>query len=183
MLKRLLVPLDGSPQAETALVPALALAKRFAGELLLVRTAWAHSFPGTDPGRAQLQAIEEAKAYLETIATRLRKDGIPVLTAVPYDTPAAGIADQATFRHADLIVMVAPARKGLAALRRPRIIWKVFTHTNAPLLIWKGPAAEGDRPRWLRELGEASALLPEAQDSLRLAEDALPKRSNEGLSQ
>lgn len=158
MFKRLLVPLDGSPRAETALEPALALAQRFKAELLLVRAAKVHPFQGTDPGPAQMKAIEEAKAYLETVATRLRKEGVQVLTSIPYDSPAAGVIDQAAFRRVDLIVMVAPRRKGLEALLHPRIAWKVLTHTNAPMLIWKELAAESDMPHGKREMADASAL-------------------------
>ena len=142
MFKRLLVPLDGSPLAVTALAPAIALAKQFEGELLLVRTAMARTFPGKDPGPAQMKAIEEAKAYLETIANRLRKEGIQILTSTPYDSPAAGIVDQAIFHQVDLIVMVVPGHKGLEALLHPWIAMRVFTHTNASMLVWSGSKAD-----------------------------------------
>ena len=36
MFKHIVVPFDGSPLAETALVPACALARRFHAELLLM---------------------------------------------------------------------------------------------------------------------------------------------------
>lgn len=162
MFHRILVPLDGSPQAETALAPALALAKCFNGEMLLVRTALVHPFPGTHPGPAQMQAIEEAKTYLEAVATRLRKEGVAVMISVPYDSPVAGIIDQAAFRKVDLIVMVASGGKGLAALLHPRIAWKVFAHTNAPLLVWKGSTARGD------------AMLREDQDSCNFVQEQMP---------
>ena len=179
MFKRLLVPLDGSPEAETALEPALALAQRFEAELLLVRTVKVHPFPGTDPGQAYRQAMEAAEAYLETVATQLRKEGVQVLTSIPYDSLAAGIIDQAAFRRVDLIVMGAPRRKGLKALLHPRIAWKVLTHTDVPLLIWKGSVAQDEKPRRPGGLTAASAPRAGPQDGLRPAEHARPERGTE----
>lgn len=112
MFKRILVPLDGSPLAETALAPATALALRFDAELLLVRTILVHAFPGVDPGPAQLEAMREANAYLEQVSRRVENAGVAVQTAIPYDTPPAGITDQATFRQVDLIVRTRMAEKG-----------------------------------------------------------------------
>src|SRR5215469_13024312 len=116
MFQRILVPLDGSSLAETALAPATALAERFGAELLLVRTILVHVFPGADPGAAQLEALQEAESYLGTIARPIKAKGLKVHTAIPYDSPAIGIADQAKFRHVDLIVMSTHGRKGVDAL-------------------------------------------------------------------
>src|SRR5581483_10586511 len=111
MFQRILVPLDGSPRAEKALAPAMQLARRFEAGLLLVRTILVHVFPGADPGPAQVEALQEAEGYLDGVARPLKNQGIAVRTAIPYDSPALGIADQAEFRHVDLIVMSPHARK------------------------------------------------------------------------
>ncbi len=151
MFQRILVPLDGSPLAERALAPATALAQRFDAGLLLVRTILVHVFPGADPGPAQLEALRKAEGYLDAIATRVRKTGVAVRTAIPYDAPAPGIVDQAEFRHVDLIVMSTHARTWPDTLLHPSITMSVLEHTNAPILALKGGG---------EERGETQAPLP-----------------------
>ena len=48
MLKKILVPLDGSELAERALLYATALARATAAEILLVRVASSHTLVGVD---------------------------------------------------------------------------------------------------------------------------------------
>lgn len=180
MFKRILVPLDGSPLAETALAPAIALAQRFGAELLLVRTILVHVFPGADPGPAQLDALREAEAYLEHISYRVEATGVKVQTAIPYDTPSAGITDQAAFRHVDLIIMSTHGRKWVDALLHPSVTMQVLEHTTAPILAWKhSETAETlSLPRFMTD---AAAPIVVPLDGSILAESALPIA--EGLSQ
>src|SRR6266508_1456218 len=65
MLKRILVPLDGSGIAERALTYATAIAEATAAEILLLRVASSHTLPGVDPRERQLGAIDEAQEYLD----------------------------------------------------------------------------------------------------------------------
>lgn len=151
MFQRILVPLDGSPLAEAALAPARSLAERFDAGLFLVRTIPAHVFPGADSGPAQLEALRVAEGYLDAIAQRIRITGVAVRTAVPYDSPAIGIADQAEFRQVDLIVMGTHARAWPETLLHKSVTMGVLEHTPAPILALKG-AGEA--------VGEAQTQLP-----------------------
>lgn len=176
MFQRILVPLDGSPLAERALSPATALAERFDAGLLLVRTIRVHVFPGTDPGPAQLEAIQEAEHYLETLVRPLKERGIAVKVAIPYDAPASGITDQAEFRHVDLIVMNTHARKWPDTLLHPSVTMGVLEHTMAPILALKGTeedagAGEPQLPRFMVD-PDAPIVVP--LDGSLLAESALP---------
>ena len=177
MFKRILVPLDGSPLAETALAPATALALRFDAELLLVRTILVHAFPGVDPGPAQLEAMREANAYLEQVSRRVENAGVAVQTAIPYDTPPAGITDQAEFRQVDLIVMSTHGRKWVDALLHPSVTMQVLAHTSAPILAWK-PAKTADADEDLPELpyfmADATVPIVVPLDGSLLSESALP---------
>ena len=71
-----------------------------------------HVFPGANPGPAQLDTLCEAEGYIEYVSRRVENAGVAVQTAIPYDTPPAGITDQATFRQVDLIVRTRMAEKG-----------------------------------------------------------------------
>ena len=184
MLKRILVPLDGSPLAETALAPATTLAQRFSAEMLLVRTILVHTFPGADPGPAQLTALREAEAYLEQVSRRVKATGVAVETALPYDTPATGITDQAEFRHVDLIVMSTHGRKWVDALLHPSVTMQVLERTSAPILAWKH-AETADENEDIPELPyfmiDATAPIVVPLDGSLLSESALSMA--EGLSQ
>jgi len=48
MYQRMLVPLDGSTPAEGVLAHVQALAKSLGAELVLLRVAFTHVFPGAD---------------------------------------------------------------------------------------------------------------------------------------
>lgn len=175
MFKRILVPLDGSPLAEAALAPAISLAERFDAALLLVRAILVHVFPGADPGPAQLEALQEAEHYLDAIVPPIREKGIPVHTAIPYDAPALGIADQAEFRHIDLIVMSTHARKWPDTLLRPSVTMGVLERTTAPILALKGREEDlgtdlSQLPRFMAD-PDAPILVP--LDGSLLAESAL----------
>ena len=183
MFKRILVPLDGSPLAETALAPATTLAQRFSAELLLVRTILVHAFPGVDTGSAQLEAMREAHAYLEQVSRRVKATGVVVETAIPYDTPATGISDQAAFRHVDLIVMSTHGRKWVDALLHPSVTMQVLEHTSAPILAWKHAETADeyvDTPELPYFLIDPTAPIVVPLDGSLLSESALPIA--EGLS-
>ncbi|HLV97395.1 MAG TPA: universal stress protein [Ktedonobacterales bacterium] len=176
MLKRILVPLDGSPFAEAALAPATALAKRFNAGLLLVRTILVHVFPGVDPGPGQLEAFHEAELYIDGVARPIKEKGISVRTAIPYDAPAIGIADQAEFRQVDLVIMSTHARAWPETLLHPSVTMGVLEHTAAPILALKvteeaGYAPSAQLPRFMTD-PQAPIIVP-LDGSLR-AECALP---------
>jgi nucleotide-binding universal stress UspA family protein len=176
MFERILVPLDGSSLAERALAPATALAERFDAGLLLVRTILVHVFPGANPGPAQLDALQEAERYLDAIARPLKRRGIAVRTAIPYDSPAIGIADQAEFHHVDLIVMGTHARTWPDTLLHPSVTMGVLEHTAAPILALKeaeedAGAAEPQLPRFMTD--PAAPIIVPLDGSL-LSESALP---------
>jgi nucleotide-binding universal stress UspA family protein len=75
MLNKILVPLDGSELAERALTYATTLASVTGASLLLVRAAYSHTLAGVDPRERHLGAVQEAEAYLQQTATKLRDRG------------------------------------------------------------------------------------------------------------
>src|SRR5215469_13765095 len=109
MLNTILVPLDGSPLAETALEPAMVLAKRCEASILLVRTLFPEALPEGSP---RFEATHDAQRYLLSIANYLRDEGLVVHTVVLPLEAAEGIVDEAEFSQVDLIVMATHGRKG-----------------------------------------------------------------------
>jgi nucleotide-binding universal stress UspA family protein len=166
MLSTILVPLDGSAFAERALPYATTLARAAHARLLLLRAVLAHPLPGTDPAHAQLTAVQHAEAALTAVAERLRRDGLPVDTAVYYDEAATAIADAAHYRHADLIVMSTHGRTGLGRWLYGSVADRVLRRAEVPLLLIPATCERG----WSAE-GALRVLVP--LDGSALAEEAL----------
>jgi nucleotide-binding universal stress UspA family protein len=118
-IRRILVPLDGSAEAEAALEPAAALAKSFAAALDLVRIV----SPGpqsADPHevslpRGSVEIDPQAAAYLEELLAPLRAVGLTAEAwPMGHQDVADGILAAATERKADLVVISTHGRGGLA---------------------------------------------------------------------
>ncbi len=93
-LTTILVPLDGSALAETALPKAIELAQASGAGLLLLRAAQAHTLPGADPTEAQIRVMKEAEAYLAGVVERLGTAGVTgVATSVWYGPPATAVIE------------------------------------------------------------------------------------------
>ena len=92
----ILVPLDGSALAETALPKALELTKASAARMLLLRAAQSQTFPGIDPTGGQVNVVSEAETYLAEVQKRLARQGCPeVGTSVWYGPAAHAILEAA----------------------------------------------------------------------------------------
>jgi nucleotide-binding universal stress UspA family protein len=177
MLTHILVPLDGSPLAETALLPASILAQRF-GACLVLLVHSTDTWPKEAPSPADsLLAAFQAGDYLTAIARRLRDAGLTVQVEVIAEAPSSGISAEAQEHQADLIVMATHGRQGLDALLHPSVTWGVLRQSRAPILTWKitetagHPSNSSGLPRFLQDAA-APILVP--LDGSLLAEQALP---------
>ena len=113
MLSRILVPLDGSPLAESVLPQVVELANLRKAEVVLVRVALAHTFPGANPADAQVRAVESAQRYLTKIEANLAAQGIAAQSVVRYGHAAEEILDHARTGGIDLIAMSTHGRSGI----------------------------------------------------------------------
>lgn len=109
-LHRLLVPLDGSPRAESALPLAAMLGRASGAELILIRVepwlaAMAPAY-GYVPDLAQLddRATLAARAYLDEVLGRLG-EGIRARALVPRGAPAVMLQQAVEEERIDLVVM------------------------------------------------------------------------------
>ncbi|TFG62438.1 MAG: universal stress protein, partial [Spirochaetales bacterium] len=113
MYKKIIVPLDGSKFAESALEHVRAIAQgRPVDLVVLIRVVEpiimdAKNYLGVEHTRAAEDKLEaDAKAYLDKTADGLRKDGISVETRIVVDgEPASKILETAKEENADLIIM------------------------------------------------------------------------------
>jgi nucleotide-binding universal stress UspA family protein len=146
-LGKILVPLDGSTLAESAIPKAVDLAKDSpSASLMLLRAAEAPVLTG-DPIEAQIAAVREAEEYLEGLAARLKEHGFTdVTTSVWYGPPAPAIVEAAQVAKADLIVMSTHGRSGLGRLLMGSVAESVLRGTRVPILLFRPSGAPVERP-------------------------------------
>ncbi len=151
MFARILVPLDGSPLAEGILPEVAELATLDGAELMLLRVALAHTFPGVDATDAQVYAVEEAEGYLAEVERRLAPQGITVTRAVRYGHAAEEILDHAQVRRVDLIAMSTHGRTGILRLVLGSVAEAVLRASPVPVLLLRAmapaPSHAGDTAR------------------------------------
>lgn len=132
----ILIPLDGSALAETALVKALDIWRDAPdASLVLLRAAEAHR-AAMDPTEAQVAAVREAEEYLEGVAAHARALGAKnVRTSVWYGPAAPSIAEAAETVQADLIVMSSHGRSGVGRFLLGSVAESVLRTTSVPILL------------------------------------------------
>ncbi|MBI3002372.1 MAG: universal stress protein, partial [candidate division NC10 bacterium] len=138
---RILVPLDGSPLAETILPVAEEWAKEGEAEVLLLRSVQARPARSGGEREARVRAVEEGEAYLKGIAARIERRGLPhVRWGVSEEEPAAAIAHAAR-DGVDLIAMATHGRGGLSRLLLGSVAEAVIRAAGVPVLLIRGQSA------------------------------------------
>ena len=150
-LKRLLLPLDGSPFAEQMIEPAAELARTTGAELTLLRVikplvpvtvpvegqTFGHMVQGLVAQSEMLQEKirKESHDYLTKIAETLRERGVTVHTCVEAEeAPTSAI-----LRHTsavDLVALATHGHRGLTRLFLGSVSDKVVRGAHVPVLVW-----------------------------------------------
>jgi len=142
--KKVVVPLDGSPMAETVLPHAVDLAKKLglAIELARVYDLPLTTYAGADapylPNQSKLRNLvrEEAAAYLEVKVNQLHADGIDKVSSVLLvGSGADEIIDLAHSTPDNLIAMCTHGRSGVRRWALGSVTEKVVRHSGDPVLV------------------------------------------------
>jgi nucleotide-binding universal stress UspA family protein len=137
---KVLVPLDGSELAETALEPVGAWAVRLGAELLLVQVVEWPPYVLMDGGELLMLDPEElhaeAQDYLVPIAARLKPGLGAVSCRVELGRPVADtIVRIGEEEHVDLFAMATHGRGGLARLVLGSAATGILQQAHAPVLL------------------------------------------------
>lgn len=139
--RRLLVPLDGSAEAESALMPAFRLAAALQAAVVLARVqpriAWPPPIYGTFiPGLSALDQHIGAVAarYLRAISSGAPAD-IPVHTRVVRGDVAEGLIDLAAAEGIDLVVLAPPNRGQTGPERLDNVTDQIIRHGPPALIV------------------------------------------------
>ncbi|MBI4391893.1 MAG: universal stress protein, partial [candidate division NC10 bacterium] len=140
-MTRILVPLDGSPLAETILPVAEEWAREEGAEVVVLRSVQARTAPNGDEREARVRAVEEGEAYLKGVAARMERRGLPqVRWGVSEEEPVAAIAHAAR-DGVDLIAMATHGRGGLSRLLLGSVAEAVIRAAGVPVLLIRGQSA------------------------------------------
>ncbi|HBY99045.1 MAG TPA: hypothetical protein DEP84_34700 [Chloroflexi bacterium] len=142
MFETILVPLDGSTLAETALPYAAALARHFEAQVILVRSlSCAAGEPVLDSNSDhQANAVypeqfREAWDYLRLARQTPPLYDVPVKIAVLEGEPAQTIIEAADRFEADVIVMATHGRGGVARWVMGSVADEVLRGATVPVLL------------------------------------------------
>jgi nucleotide-binding universal stress UspA family protein len=138
LVRRILVPLDGSRVGETAVPWAETLAQTLAAELVLFQIIgitetyiYYQVSPPPDPEKEKASAM----AYLESIEKSLSGKGLKTSSAVAFGAPADEITDYAKANAVDLIAMSSHGRSGIGRWVFGSVTDKVLHSGDTPVLV------------------------------------------------
>ena len=137
MIKHLLVPLDGSPLAESVLPVAANLAKKTKTDITLIHIV-EEDPPEKIHGQQHLTSSEQAKSYLKSVSELEIFKGVKVEIHVHEERVQnipLSIAEHTNELHQDLIVMCTHGSGGLHEFLFGSIAQKVISIGKKPLLL------------------------------------------------
>jgi nucleotide-binding universal stress UspA family protein len=148
MFKKILIPLDGSAQAENALGPGLSLAAAAGAEVVLLRVPVHRETPAKaaaifDFLRPELTRQElrlQAERYLKSVLQMQMGSKVALRLLVQGEEAAGAIIDVAAAEAVDLIVMSTHGRTGLKRWFLGSVTEKVVRTTDRPLLVVRSAA-------------------------------------------
>jgi nucleotide-binding universal stress UspA family protein len=155
---RMLVPLDGSPEAESVLPALMPLFKSQKVRLMLL---------GVAPREESTPALD---LYLTRLRTSLLLDGVPSEGKVEWGDPATEILRAGKVTSYDLIAMTTHGRAGLRRELVGSITETVLRQSEIPVLAFRPGTKIGDWKRMVVALdgsGAAETVLGDATELAR----------------
>jgi nucleotide-binding universal stress UspA family protein len=170
MFGLILVPLDGSPLAESVLIQVRRLLARQDAELLLLRVVTLPPSVEAEAGQPLDILWSHAVEYLRNVSAQLAVQGLRVRCKVVEGFPANQILEIARKEKASLIAMSTHGRTGLSRWAFGSVTEKVLRASPVPVLaVPSFLGVGGDAvPRGARELPFRKILAPISPEALTL---------------
>lgn len=141
-INRVIVPLDGSEFAESALPYAASLSRKMDMDVTLVHVMPTDDFiyaSGYNVGellpRAREEIREEARKYLAGVAQGLDQEGREVSLETVHGSPASRITEIARATDHDMIALTTHGRSGISRLLLGSVAEAVIRGSGDPVLI------------------------------------------------
>jgi nucleotide-binding universal stress UspA family protein len=139
--RRMLVPLDGSKLAEQVLPAVIPIATALGCEVTLFRvlvvdTAGPFTGGWYLPQNSSFEtADQDARSYLERLASHVEEQGIRASTAIQLGPVAKAIVDYAEGHEVDLVAMCTHGRTGIARWALGSVADRVLRAGDKPVLL------------------------------------------------
>lgn len=143
MMKRVLVPLDGSILARMALDVAVSIVNPEC-EIVLLTVVQPPDIPVyittpmvvvSEDYKGLETARKEAGKYLDNTAQQLRDQGFKVTTRIEAGEPAHSIVNAASSLHVDMIIMTTHGRSGVSRWLYGSVTARVLNLKSRPVLV------------------------------------------------
>ncbi|GHO84433.1 universal stress protein [Dictyobacter formicarum] len=144
MFKRILLPLDGSHNAERAIPIALRLARAYSGTITLLRVVNPNWPSPTQTSFAQelpAHARFEAEHYLVNLAKKDEFQGIQTEIQVPMGNETATILVNARPQKTDIILLNSHGYTGISRWMMGSVAEKVTRYAEVPVLLLRTQSA------------------------------------------
>ena len=149
-MKKILVALDGSSLAESAIPAVIDIARPGGITVILLRAAERDDMVGADPTGVETDGVREATEYLTRVAARFTSAGITnVVKSVWHGPAAAALIEAARLMQVDLIVMTTHGRSGIGRLMWGSVAESVLRGASASILLLRAPGASVQPPSGL----------------------------------
>jgi nucleotide-binding universal stress UspA family protein len=141
LCRHILVPLDGSKMAEQVLPVVSPIALALGSKIILFRVSsvrfgsWGEGDWYVPLGDVFETVDQEAQAYLDHVASRLRAQEIEVSTATRLGAVAESIIEYAEANQIDLIAMCTHGRTGLTRWALGSVADRVLRAGSIPILL------------------------------------------------
>lgn len=140
MYKKILVPLDGSPLAESVLPHAQALAKSEGAEIILLRVPVLPNtaFLARDPAFASIilkDMEKETEDYMKTEVSKLQEEGSKVKGITREGPVPETILEVAKETHADVIAMSTHGYSGIQRWLMGSVADRVVHYSPIPVML------------------------------------------------
>jgi nucleotide-binding universal stress UspA family protein len=143
-ITRLVVPLDGSSRAESALPVATTISRRLGTPISLVRVVdpadvlppavgVGEAIPFEIYDEAEKEIEQEARRYLDTMAQKLREQGLPVTISLLMGSPAGSI-EEAT-HLGDVVVLSSHERTRVMRWLLGSVAEKLTREDESPVIL------------------------------------------------
>lgn len=141
-IKKIMIPLDGSPLSEMPLVPASKLAKAINALLILLRVQEPSALMDDEALKGQVSQLkgDAALKYLDEVAHKEMLSGVELESMVVNGQVAESIIDSAAENDVDLIVMSSHGRSGISRWVYGSVAEKVLRQAPCATIIQQSKA-------------------------------------------
>ncbi len=141
MIKKILVPLDGSDLAENALPYAEQIAMKTGAEVLLLTSVYQDDSWAGQPAQVDHRWVPLIQTYLKSKVGELQAKGVTATNSIASGPAAEAILARVADENVDLVAMSIHGRSGFKRWVFGSVAQKVFHGTYCPLLLVRPTSA------------------------------------------